>query len=864
MKYPLFNVFLLIGIGAWGFSVPDRESLPAPEETSRIRAEILRPEQVEPRQILRRCRELLKDYALDQDVSQAARAYIMLESLLERRHQSELTEQWDAYSAHTGTSVRSVMSGCFFSWREALYLYRRFVEMGWADEALTSAVRSYVADDFQPMERGPNNRSLNYAVACAYAAACFPDLPKSVSLRRYAEAVWDDWYQTGGSYEPGYVGHHLPQIIELGLALGRHEELRSLNALKMFYRYRDHVSPSGRVFQQGDGEFEEHYIEGLKMAAEVTGDPTLLWASMQAFRSAYGPAEAEAGLARYFSDIKALEPQMPDSKCTVQNLFESDYKVPDRMILNPSRRPGSPYAAVYLCDRTNATFHGHEDTRGEIYHYEVDGTVYLKHEGWVKWTACHNSFTVVDARDEFPFNYTKGLTSGHWYRASANLRIMRDYIATERWKRDPGRRHGIGQTAFTDGNGFAWTNPDALRGQCESIELNTVTLRFVAIPRDEWPRVQRDHLRELSFDAGLFWYRDYREIATVEAPYGILISELFLAGPKGKKVLFDLDAIPDDLEVLYYPPGTDGKERLPARTLSREEIAEVLRVEFDPQLERKVLRLTCRLGRTDLIFGGLKEKFHVTEDYQRIGFRYKFADEASRFLRAPLRIEVNGECPRSMYPDNQQGGVLTDCRVQMKGDDCFGSVSYEGVYTYDSAWRRSMVLTREGVLVVRDIFMPGREAEGLAGGPVWHVDQPPTQGLNWFDSVVDREKGRNLMIYFHPTAGHEYGVQFQPKLWEKNHGYGVFEKAYYRAQKPVTYLTVMVPHSSDIPAATMSGKRHYHMKVYDQYSSKGGILTKVEPDGRCEIEIRPADARWPHRPLRMVLDTSTGWSVSRQ
>lgn len=101
-----------------------------------------------------------------------------------------------------------------------------------------------------------------------------------------------------------------------------------------------------------------------------------------------------------------------------------------------------------------------------------------------------------------------------------------------------------------------------------------------------------------------------------------------------------------------------------------------------------------------------------------------------------------------------------------------------------------------------DEFLPGKAADKLVAGPVWHVPSAPRCGnsdgatADWFDASLlhypaqaraftDKygEGDKCLFIAFDAPAGSENGIQYQPKHW-KNDDYAVYSKCPLEAGKP--------------------------------------------------------------------------------
>ena len=215
-------------------------------------------------------------------------------------------------------------------------------------------------------------------------------------------------------------------------------------------------------------------------------------------------------------------------------------------------------------------------------------------------------------------------------------------------------------------------------------------------------------------------------------------------------------------------------------------------VHVETQNGTPVLCVHCPFGRLDLILPVPDLTIDLSKQYQRIEFDYCYRSDVHNYLRTPIRVSVNRFTCRSLLVDFQQGGVLTDCRAEQNNDDCYGQVDYEGIYSADMKWTRKTLLCKEGYLIVADILQPGKRSEGLAAGPIWQLRNPPERGLQWADAGLDA--GKRLMVYCHPQRGHQYGVQYQPKIWVTGE-YAFYDRAIVHADEPVYFLTVMLVHN---------------------------------------------------------------------
>lgn len=826
----ILSIFVaMVGIGALN-GLDNFETVLSNMEREEIKAEIA--EDVEVRSVLAQAQKELDRWLAERDRTKDLERAMLRHRLLVEAWETNYNNEKGVHDfdttggAHRSSSVRQTLHTCFFSWDRFFAVHSTLREMDLIDQDYDNMVKRLAGDILRPAERGANNRPFHFALGSIRAAKLYPDAAEAQQWKAYAEAVWNDWYEPGDTYEPSYIAHHFPQVIELGLLLGKENELKSPRIRKTWYRFRDQISPSGLAVSPGDGGpyDQQGYAKGLSKAAEITGDPTLLWAAREAFLA----GTPETGRIPKAAAMRKLEeafggafdpettPKRPESGTHVQYLYPSTYRIPDRLILAPSREPNSPYAAFYLMDQTNTTFHGHEDNRGELYHWEVDGNLLLFRSGWAKWPEFANTTVIADSVDEYPFRNTRGVVPRHWYKGSSDLRILRHYMASSRWQHTSDRKHGLGQKGFRDTHrpiGHSWSNPDGLAGKNEKLEIQNVTLRFVTFPRAEVEADGSRYLTNLSFDPYLAWYRDSRTVAPSDGAVEVRVSRLHIAGPEGIKVLEDFEEVPGKLKIVYQPAdsGTAGKTK--ERVIEGDKIEEFVRSVYDGELGKHVLQILARPGRTDLILEGFNRHVHLSNEYRRIGVDYAYQGGVRDYLRPPMRILVNEENPRSMYIDRQQGGVLKGVRSDEKGRDAFGEMVYEGVFTHDTDWTRQVVMTEEGWLAVYDRITPGTSADGMVGGPVWQMMNPPESGLHWFDADAAHPQygGQNylsknevhLMTYFRKERGHEYGIQYQEKL-RGEFNYAAYSKARFQANKAETFITVLIPHGAGVSAESIA------------------------------------------------------------
>ncbi len=760
----------------------------------------------------------------------------------------------DSDDAHKSASIMQTLRTCFFSQGWAFRLFATLKIKGMVDSGTEQLAAAMAKDILNYGERGANNRSFFYGMAHAYACQSFPYLPESQDWKEYAEAVFQDWYEGGGCYEPGYVAHNIAWIIQLGHLLGKDKELKSERACNIYKRYLDHISPSGLVIAPGDGDDQSSYLEALLCMKEVTGDSAYDWA-IEKVKAAgeYGGYRGKTEKREVSEKYASFDEIAPEGNCTqIQYLSPHNQETKDRIILNPSRKTGNPYMGMMINDRYDTLHHESEDNRGEIYHYESDGVLYLKRSSWYKWAEQTNTLVLEDAVSEFPFVYSEGLIRDHWYRGDANLRLMEHFIPDDRYEicleafdtykhfekaRKINRSYDMPlPLQYRDREspkGIFLSNPRGLTGENEEIHIESVTLSVHTFPKKYWEG-------EKNFEAAMTWNRDeHRNLVYSDGPVTMEIKNLFMAGPAGKVYFHYKYDLEQCLCVVQYSEGSS------ARVLEGEDLNSVLTVRYEDG--NPVFILHCEFGRIDLLFEGLHESINTTIQYTRIGFDYCYRSDVSNYLRTPVKILVNRITTRSLHADHQQGGVLKSAVVNQKGNDCYGEVSYEGVYTYDTDWSRKTLLTEEGYLFVVDEIMPGEDSAGLAGGPVWQLPNPPVMGLHWADAAVEKDLGKSLLVYFHPARGSRYGIQCQPKLWVDRE-YAFYDRTRLYPGKKQTFVTVLIPHDSSLSPLEICNKKNEGglLEPSKKLNSLGvtmeneydrGILTDVSEEGDVSIKI---------------------------
>ena len=152
-----------------------------------------------------------------------------------------------------------------------------------------------------------------------------------------------------------------------------------------------------------------------------------------------------------------------------------------------------------------------------------------------------------------------------------------------------------------------------------------------------------------------------------------------------------------------------------------------------------------------------------------------------------------------------------------KTADSFGQFGYEHYYGKGSRWTRRVVLTAEGCLVVADEYVPGKSlGSDYQAGPVWHLAPkagvvPGRSESNWFaapafDRAWWQKDAIGVLLFFHDDGGLQYGSLKQTHSQDTDPNVTVFAFLPVKAGERERFLSVLVPHASNSPAAGVAAK----------------------------------------------------------
>lgn len=201
--------------------------------------------------------------------------------------------------------------------------------------------------------------------------------------------------------------------------------------------------------------------------------------------------------------------------------------------------------------------------------------------------------------------------------------------------------------------------------------------------------------------------------------------------------------------------------------------------------------------------------------------------------------------------------------------DSYASFTYRNYFGAHAVWKRDTVLTREGILVVRDSFAPGTDHAGFRAGPVWclradgqwkvekgrngqearrFINAPPHHDgkRHWFDApaydyAAWQSQPRRLLVYIHPENGQSYG-QLQhdstPDFSRDIKTNSSWAAAEVRAGETKVFLSVLLPYNPITDANRLARR----------------VRSRINAAGECRVTYRKLEVR---------MDPGNHWTVER-
>ena len=709
-------------------------------------------------------------------------------------------------------------------------------------------------------ERGPNNRTFNFAGDALIAAWKFPNDPRAAAWQAHARAAWQDWLDYGAVPEvmPSYNRLFLAAALDLAEWTGRQDDLRKLKANE-FKRYFRQMSGNG--VRGGEQEAmaslmglpnADNKVPGWYGLEDIYSDPwagtcTLDWVSIALKSStlfkdpeylwyartmlANGdvpddklPAAARSAiqirLAGFLEEGQKL--QAPADHAFVEQLDFPSGPLPERVVLMPQRAGTGPFAAFYVYDRLSGFMHGVNGQVGRLYEFSLDGSLLLRQGGkYSGAAAAENTIMMTQPWKSFPTQGPGSVRSGVWTTATVSLLTSRF-----RWQ-------GDAEYVYDPVAGMPFlmsSNPDPghrtfgnfnLYNKTGDSTLTSYPLHFGLVPHGPPPHGSDG--QKLS-TTGTLTGVDIRsdDNPGTEESAVLLLRNLRLVGPKGVLAIDDLARFRDDVRFVYTPPSYDparfGKKFEP-QPLTLDEVRRCIEIIADPETPgAHIWRMTLCPGTLSITFPGLPQRVSLVDDYTRLALDYQYVGDVAKWSRLPIgfgKPAAGGSGDGAMF-DESQGAITESAVVDQHDGDVLSTMVFRNVWSAGTRWTRRALLLREGAMLVCDDIEAGPEVDGWSAGPLWHLGpdwkkskstEVPLSGSDWYDAPAFNRAAwqtdpKRLLVYLMPAAGRSTGSEQQDTDWYSS--YGVWQKGTLRKSARECFVSLLVPHDAAVTAAAIA------------------------------------------------------------
>ncbi|MFI4910115.1 MAG: hypothetical protein ACIAQZ_00465 [Sedimentisphaeraceae bacterium JB056] len=185
------------------------------------------------------------------------------------------------------------------------------------------------------------------------------------------------------------------------------------------------------------------------------------------------------------------------------------------------------------------------------------------------------------------------------------------------------------------------------------------------------------------------------------------------------------------------------------------------------------------------------------EQYTNVKLDWKYSNNLTEVRPLIFRFESNESTCMSDFHANflqmfsrRNKTIAADC-----GQVSYGSVKCDEYFTYDTKFARRMLMTADGVLIVRDDMLAGNEAAGRNAGPLWNLASTgePQSGPQWVDS---NGGNKELLVFMDSVNGaDEYGYQTIDISYARQGQRAAFTRKVLQAGESERFMSVLVPHS---------------------------------------------------------------------
>jgi hypothetical protein len=194
---------------------------------------------------------------------------------------------------------------------------------------------------------------------------------------------------------------------------------------------------------------------------------------------------------------------------------------------------------------------------------------------------------------------------------------------------------------------------------------------------------------------------------------------------------------------------------------------------------------------------------------------------------------------------------LNDAKVDTKMGDSFGWINFSEFYSVDSKYKRSIILTKEGIIVMREDYLPGASINGWTGGLTWQFYSMEKAGRNYFASKVDvayscsptdkKQYNRGTLAVFDLSKNDITGVGYEERGGRQSPKFTYFSKFTLKANCREVRTTVIIP--------------------YEKNEDIDKIAKSVQ--FKTETSKSQATLTWGKTTYSIIINDNQVWSVDR-
>ncbi len=197
-----------------------------------------------------------------------------------------------------------------------------------------------------------------------------------------------------------------------------------------------------------------------------------------------------------------------------------------------------------------------------------------------------------------------------------------------------------------------------------------------------------------------------------------------------------------------------------------------------------------------------------TSEYTHLKIDWKYSNNTTTVRPLIFRVEATeGTCMSDFHINFLQMFTSVNKSIAAQtGDISYGSIKCDKYFTHDTKFARRMLLTGDGVLIVRDDMLPGTAAAGRNAGPIWNLSSTaqPQKGTQWVNS---NGGSKELFVYMDSVNGaDEYDYQTLDVNQARIAQRAAYTRKVLQAGTGERFMSVLVPHASAVaPASIASG-----------------------------------------------------------